>query len=129
MLVQLNSLVILNDLYLGVLYCLANKHLKNWLDLKIEVKKIRILVCHLNRFVVSLWVWYINWRGRLINIVVRLKFIFVHHVVDITQLLYTKFIKNKITPRILALQIHHLSPLLILLHHLHASHLLLFPFL
>lgn len=101
---KLCLLELFNSLNTSMLKHFSNEHLQNRLHFEVEIEKVKILINHLDLFVLSLSIWNENCIRGSVNIVVRFNVIFVNHVLVVTQ----------ITPNSFRLSLLHVLDLLLL---------------
>lgn len=83
---QLPLLVLLNSFNAGVLENFTDENLKNWLTFEVKVEEVQILVVHLDRFVIALLVGNKDGVWCSVNVVIGLNFVFINHVLVVTQI-------------------------------------------
>jgi len=94
----------------------SNKHLKNRLDFILIIKKIWISIENLSSLDFSFWVWNEDSIWSSINVVIRLQFKFINHILMVTELF----------PHVGTLHLNHLHIVLVFLLLL-VSHFFLLP--
>ena len=118
MLGELFFLVVLDGLDLGEFDSLADEHLEDGLGLEVKIEEVFISIINLNMLRVALRVRHEYGRRGTIDVVVRLELLLIHHV----------FVVAELFPLVLRLHVNDLLALvLLLLHHLHALHLVVLP--
>ena len=115
---ELFFLVVLDGLDLGEFDSLADEHLEDGLGLEVKIEEVFISIINLNMLRVALRVRHEYGRRGTIDVVVRLELLLIHHV----------FVVAELFPLVLRLHVNDLLALvLLLLHHLHALHLVVLP--